>query len=125
MLKKYFHELLTLHSSPQEIALGACLGTLIGVLPTPGISLVLALIVLFVFPKASKIALLASIAFWNPLLTIPLGLVSYTLGRTLVETSAAWQYLLGNAIISVGLAGIVYLLVYVVASRREARKKGK
>lgn len=127
-LKEYLDELTKLHTKPHELALGAGVGAFIAILPTPGFNVLLALLVLLVAPRISKLALFAALAIFNPLVTIPFHAASLWLGNqlfaaepvvevTLLEGFFAWtrRYLVGNLIVASVSALVVAILTYTVA----------
>jgi uncharacterized protein (DUF2062 family) len=77
---KRLNKIRTVKKSPNYIALGFALGTLLAILPTPGISIIFGIILLLIFPKISKISMVAAIAVWNPFVTAPIYALSYQIG---------------------------------------------
>jgi len=127
--KKHIEELISVNTTPHSIASGFAIGTLIGILPTPGISMPIALLIVFIFPKINKISLVGAILFWNPLLTIPLYPPSYALGNMIFGNTEVIRYnlvlfdqaynftrrfLVGNAIIAITIAMTSYLITRIV-----------
>jgi uncharacterized protein len=129
--RKYFEKHLDLifqtKSSPHSIALGFALGTFIGILPTPGISLLLAIIIIFIFKRISKYSLIGAILLWNPLVQSPIYALSYKLGkliyrnRPIVEYQVTiykqvyeytLRYLTGNLILAITISILCYFLVF-------------
>ncbi|MDP3917483.1 MAG: DUF2062 domain-containing protein [Nanoarchaeota archaeon] len=83
-IKKYFKEVLEIKKTPHEIALGFAVGTFIGILPTPGINIILALIIIFIFKHLNKIAIFGGIAIFNPVTTTPLIYYAHRIGGLIV-----------------------------------------
>ena len=79
-LKNHFIEVLKIKKSPHSLALGFAIGTFISIIPTPGLNILIGLLILTIFPKVSKLSLLGAIFFWNPVLTIPIYTLAYKLG---------------------------------------------
>ena len=79
-IKARFKNLFKLHGNPHDIAMGFAIGTFWSFLPTPGLSIVLAMGTLFLFPKSNKISLAISLALWNPVIMLPLYLLGGKIG---------------------------------------------
>lgn len=119
-LKHHFKEVLALKTTPHEIALGFSVGTTIAILPTPGISILIGLLIILLYERISKISLFAAMAIFNPFVMAPVYVASYSLGNLLLGNAPVeiigftgiWEYtrrfLLGNVII----AGIIGMLSY-------------
>jgi uncharacterized protein len=125
-LKHHFQEVIRTKTSPHSIALGFAIGSFIGLLPTPGLNIILGIIVLLLFEKINKISLFAGILIWNPLTSIPIYLLSYKIGDFLFGKSVvvmyelnifqhiyffARRFLIGNFILAASIALISYFLV--------------
>ena len=128
-LKRYFNKVIKLKTSPHSVAAGFSIGTLIALLPTFGLGLLIGLAVLFIFKKISKISLLLSFIFWNPLVlafTYPL---SFSIGNKILSNSSVKVYsteflnsffaytrrfLVGNFILAVTLALASYLVILLI-----------
>ena len=138
-LVNHFQEVLKIKTSSQAIAAGFAVGTFLSILPMPGFSPVLAVIIVLIFKKISKIAIFVAMAIWNPVLLIPLYVVSYWLGDVLMGSVPLSsfnmtvlnrvyyftdRFLLGNLITAFVVAGICHGLVYLFWENR-ARKKQK
>lgn len=131
-LKQHFHDLFKLQKSPESLAMGFALGTLIAILPTFGFGILIGLLVILVFEKISKLSMLVSFAFWNPLLLAPLSVLSYKLGDILLGTEPiidykltvlqnffvfTKRYLLGNLIIAITFTVVSYFIIYYLAKK--------
>jgi uncharacterized protein (TIGR03546 family) len=142
--KKVFIKLIHQHDSPHEIALGACLGAFIGVLPVYGLHTVLVILVALIVRPANKIAIFLGTNISLPP-TIPLiTWVGYEIGRLILKgqyqplslmffkdltfqkiTSHYWPLFLGSLILGVISAVIVYgLTFFVVKKIKERRSRG-
>lgn len=123
----YIHELAISRTSERDVAGGAAIGTFIAVLPTPGVSILLGLLVVLIYPKVNKLALFGSMVIWNPLTNIPLTILSYKIGDLIFGSIAAVKYdptltsiiiefsrryLLGNLIVALTISIISYVVVY-------------
>jgi uncharacterized protein len=125
-IKKHFEEVLKIKTSSREIALGFAIGTLIAILPTFGFGIFIGLLVIFLFKKVSKIALLGAFVVWNPLVLALLYVPSYYLGDLIVGelptrtfrfefVSQVYvltrRYLVGNFVLAVVLSVVSYFVV--------------
>lgn len=79
-LKHHFHEVIKIKTTPHEIALGFSVGTFIGILPTPGFGILLAVLIFLIYEKISKLSLIGALAFWNPIVMMPIYFLSYKIG---------------------------------------------
>jgi len=137
-VKKHFREIAKTKKSPHAIALGFALGTMIGILPTPVISVFLGLLMILIFKNISKYALFIAIAFWNPFVMSPIYYYSFRLGTSifgnveptrfslhLLNVAYEWvlKYLVGNLILAVSISALSYLVIR--ASVAGFRKKYK
>lgn len=119
----HFQAIVRIKKSPHEIALGFAVGTFLVLLPTPGISFLLALLVLFLFPRINKFTLLGAFIVWNPLLSIPLAGAGYRIGNLLFAGEPVMRfrivllntiyhytlrYAVGNTILAMILASVSY-----------------
>lgn len=124
------------HTSADAVALGGALGTLIGIFPTPGFSILLALLALAAFPTMNKIALVTALAFWNPIVCGPLYHLAYGIGDILpaIITSSKFQivildqsysfshrFLAGIGIIAIICALVVYAGLWSITTWRQDR----
>lgn len=140
-VRKRVHDVVHQESSPESIAAGFAVGIAIGVLPSPGFGTILALALVLLFPKLSKLAVFAGLAVLNPLIEIPLFGVSLFLGSWLLGSpqvpvhdlsiiqqimSQFEAFLLGNLIIAVILTTTAYFSVlYAVRALRKKKAKAK
>ncbi|MFH1849696.1 MAG: DUF2062 domain-containing protein [archaeon] len=125
-ISAYLLEVAVIKSSPHSIALGFAVGTLIGILPTPGISFITGGIVILMFKSISKISLFAALVLFNPFVNIPFDIASYKLGNYIFQNAPVHEftipflntvyrftrrYLVGNAIIAVLMSILSYFMV--------------
>jgi len=137
-LKEHFLEVAKIKKSPHSIALGFAVGTLIAVLPTPGFSIIIGLIVIAVFKNISKIALLAAMIIWNPLVQAPLYFTSFWIGDTLFKDlpivnydltllektySFARRFLVGNFILAASMSLLSYFGLKFAVDRIKRKNK--
>ena len=128
--KRHHRKLMQERKTPHAIAFGFAIGTFISILPTPGFNLILGLLVSFFFPRASKLAIIASIFFWNPVTTFPVYALSYKIGGLIFQRVPHVQYdvtflntvynyskkfIVGNIILAFAIAPISYLIVKKIA----------
>lgn len=137
-LKKRIKVIIETKSSPDSIAAGFAVGTFIGIFPTPGVSVLLGLIALFIFPKLNKYALFIAIAFWNPIIQSPLYFLSYRIGNWIFGSEEVIRfqvhilneaynftrmYLVGNIILATSISLLSYFLIRYFASRHQMKRK--
>jgi len=135
-LKNHFIEVLKIKKTPQSIALGFAIGTFIAILPTFGLGLLIALFIISLFPKLSKISLIFAFVIWNPFVLISLYGLSYKLGEFLFGPAPyihyklnlfekvyflTRRYLVGNLIISLILSIISYLSILSIIYLRKIK----
>jgi len=91
-LKEHFKEIAKTKTDPHYIALGFALGALLAILPTPGFSILLGLAIIVIYPKISKYALLIAMVVFNPLVNIPLYILSFKIGNMLFSSEPIIKY---------------------------------
>src|SRR3989344_183487 len=138
-LKEWFLEILKEKKAPFEIALGFAIGIMIGVLPSPGLNIAIALGAVALF-KINKVATLAAIALTsNPLATPLIFLSSFKIGVWItratninikaisIETWTSYFKILviGNAVLTVAAGIISFTLVYFIFRRIEFKRLQK
>jgi len=82
--------------TPHHIALGAAIGTFVGLTPTPGVQMLLVLAVYYATRRVLKFNLPAGLAatyLSNPLTAAPLAWGSYQIGRLFVDGDLTWDEL--------------------------------
>ena len=136
-IKKHFQEVLEIKTTPQEIALGFAIGTFFANFPTFGIELLFIFLILIIFKKVSKVALLFAYVIWNPLITYPLAAVSYLIGDSILGDApviiirfALFQdiiqftvrYILGSIILATSIALISYYVVLYLAKKYQKKE---
>jgi uncharacterized protein (DUF2062 family) len=81
-VKNHFLKILELKMTPEEIALGFAVGTFIEILPSFfGIDYLLALLVILVYPKISKVSLFTSLIVLNMFILYPIHYLNYYIGN--------------------------------------------
>ena len=125
-VRNHFREIIRIKTSPHSIALGFAIGTFIKLLPTPGLNILLALLVVIIYKKVNKFALFGALLFWNPVFIIPLYTLSYEVGNMLFGATPVIKYnivildhiynfsrrfLVGNLIISTTISILSYPVV--------------
>jgi uncharacterized protein len=140
-IRRQYFQLLMEKTSAGNIALSFALGTFIAILPTPGFGIFIALLVAYFVKRLNNLSILASFAFWNPLLLAPVYLLSYKIGDWMFHPAMTmvsdieWvntviyflkSYMIGNAILAVLFSVGAYIGVYRIIEiykRRQAKKK--
>ena len=137
-MREHFDGVIKTKTSSRSIALGFAIGTLISILPTPGMNLLIGLLIILIFKSISKISLIASIFFWNPLTLIPIYYLSYALGNALLPSpqttvfdiqmfnliyNFSRNYIIGNLIIATIFTVGSYYLIYHLVERYKKRPK--
>ena len=79
--KEHVKRVIRIEESAHSIATGFAVGTMLALLPTFGLGIFIGLAVIIIFKKISKISMIASFAFWNPILLIPMYTLSYKIGE--------------------------------------------
>ena len=83
--KRIFKLLLVRQTSPHSIALGVALGCFFSVLPTPGVSSALVLLISYFWKKVNRLAALASLLIFNPFFLSPVYAFAYYLGECVLK----------------------------------------
>jgi uncharacterized protein len=138
IITEHFKRVIETKKSPHSIALGFTLGTLIALLPTPGFSVLIGILVVFIFNKINKYSLFGAIALWNPLVQIPIYTLSYKIGNLIFGSMPLVEYkisllhqiliytrrfLIGNVILAILISIISYIVVWLVASHYANKDK--
>ena len=129
--------MLRARATPHDIALGFACGTFWCILPTPGLSILLAFATAGLV-RMSRLSLVASVVVWNPLFVLPLypafalPLGQLLLGQTektefkieILNTVASLggKLFVGSAVVSVIVALIAYFLIRRAAEVYQRRK---
>lgn len=134
---RQFKDILKSNSSPESLAMGFSLGTLIAILPTPGFGVFVALFIALFFKKINKVAILASFTFWNPVIVAPIYWLSFELGHLFFTPDPSirfdmaifdqlyhysGKFILGNAMIAIFMSTISYVIVYFLAVKYLRKK---
>lgn len=125
-LKEHFENVLKVKNSPHEVGLGFAVGVLIAILPTPGFSVLLGVLIILVYKKISKYSLFGALAIFNPFFMIPFYYLSFKIGNMIfgaepvlrynivflnVVYNYTRRYLIGNLIVAIFFALISYFIV--------------
>lgn len=136
-IKHHFTEVIKLKKSPHSIALGFAIGTFIAIFPTLGLSIILALIIIAIYPKLNKFTLLGALIVWNPLVTAPIHLLGYKLGTLIFGSTPvikfnvvvinnlynfSRRFLLGVFILSLIISVLSYFIVKGIAQYYQNKK---
>jgi len=130
-------EIFNSNSSPESMAMGFSLATLIAILPTPGFGIFIALFIALFIKNINKVAIVASFTFWNPIVVAPLYWLSYELGNLFFTPDPSirfdlaifdqlyhysGRFIIGNAMLAIFMSTISYVVIYLLALSY-ARKK--
>jgi uncharacterized protein (DUF2062 family) len=80
-------QILQLDDTPHSVALGTAIGMFVGLTPTPGIQLLLVVVVAFLarpFFSFNRLAAFVTVTVSNPITTVPLFWLQYRFGRLFV-----------------------------------------
>lgn len=139
-MEKHFMNVVKIEKSSHSIALGFAIGTFIAIFPTAGLDIPIALLAILIYPKVNKLSLFGSFLFWNPIVSLPIILLSYKIGGFLFADAAVTGYnffwlnqlvdiskklLVGLAINAVVISILSYFIVRVIAHAYQGRKKSK
>jgi uncharacterized protein len=125
-------------TSVHSIAFSFAMGTFIAILPTPGFGVFIALLIAYFYKKLNNISILASFAFWNPLLLAPVYILSYKIGDWMFDsptiamvTDIAWintviyylkSYMVGNLISGIFFSSLSYYAIFKLIRAYQERK---
>lgn len=136
-IKKHFKEVLEIKTSPNEIAWGFAVGTFFANFPTFGLEFLLIFLIIIIFKRISKVSLLLAFVVWNPLITYPLGVVSYFIGNSILGDAPVItlkftlfheiiritiRYILGSLIIATFFALISYFIVLYLTKKYQKKE---
>ena len=131
--KRCFCNIVEAEASPHALALAFSLGTLISLLPTPGLNLALIALLTAVFKRIHKGALVASMGVWNIFVITPMYVLGHQVGTVLVGDTAVLPplpfadgrlsnlgaaFFVGNLIVAVAVTAVSYLTIRLAVSRR-------
>lgn len=131
-IKKHLKEVIALKTSPESIAIGFAIGTFFSLFPTFGLELIIIPVIILIFKRVSKVALLAAYVVWNPLITIPLFFLEYRLGDYILGDIPLTTYrfeilntvfvhsrrfIVGSFIVSVILSFISYFVMLKIVKK--------
>ena len=138
-IKYHFHEFMKTDTSEHSVALGFAIGTFINiVLPIPGINILVALFIFFLFKKVNKFSLFVALVVWNAFTLLPVYYLSYKIGNFLFASTPiakynivilnqiynfSRRYLIGNVILAFIISPLSYFIVKkIVRVYREEKK---
>ena len=139
-IRAKLREAFTEEYTPREIAASFALGTFITMLPTLGVGLLVFVVLALVFDRISKLALLASVVVFNPVVKWGVYVASFALGVAFLGpvdgvTTADISFssgpeivarlLVGNLILAVIATVVAYPAVYRLAVAYETTKAGE
>lgn len=131
MLKRTWQKLIIGDMTPFAIALGIALGTFAALLPTFGFSILIAIGLTAILPRVNKPAVLVALAFWNPLVQIPVYALSFEIGSFLFSGTPIVHYnfellnhlysftrrvFVGQLIVAVTFTALAYIITYTIVS---------
>jgi hypothetical protein len=129
--------MLKARATPHDIALGFACGTFWCILPTPGLSILLAFATAGLM-RMSRLSLVASVVVWNPLFVLPLyPTLALPIGQLLLDDAEKTEFkieilntvarlggklFVGSAIVSLIVAVVAYVLIRRAAEVYQKRK---
>lgn len=131
-IKNHFKDISQIKATPREIAIGFTIGTAIAILPTFGLGPFIALLIILIFKRISKISLLFSFVVWNPFILISLYPLEYYIGDLAVGNPPTTKfkleilnqifvysakYLIGNIIVTIILCITSYFVIYYLVKK--------
>ncbi len=137
-IKKLYADLINTQASPESLALGFAIGTLIAILPTPGFGIFVALFVSFLYKKINRLGIIVAFSIWNPVVLIPVYWLCYILGDMMFTPNPdirfayellnevyhySGKFMIGNLLIAVSVSLTSYYLVYQLLYLRNHRKE--
>lgn len=124
-------------ATPHDIALGFACGTFWCILPTPGLSILLAFATAGLV-RMSRLSLVASVVVWNPLFVLPLyPALALPLGQLMLGDAEKTEFkieilntvaslggklFVGSAVVSICVAFVAYFLIRRATEVYQARK---
>lgn len=113
--------------TPHQMALGVAFGTLVSLFPTFGFGAIIAIALLPFLPQMNKAAVFFGLAFWNPLVQIPIYALSLEIGSALYHggtvaiyhlelinqlATYALRFFIGHLAITILFTILSYSIVY-------------
>ncbi len=87
ILKYYYYQFVRLRATPEEVSRGLALGVFIGMTPTYGFQVAIA-ILLAIALKENKLAALIGVQITNPLTAVPIYIFNYKVGHFFIPVAA-------------------------------------
>jgi uncharacterized protein len=129
------------HHDPHGVALGVAIGSFIGILPVYGLHTILCVIVLFLIPRANKLAIILGTNVSLPPTVATITWTAYDIGRILLVNKhyppLSWGYLkdfkiskisefyyplfVGSVVLALLVAAVLYIITWTIAD--QFRKK--
>jgi len=123
-------------ASADQVARAFAIGTFIGLVPLPGVDIVLTAIVLRSFRQLERLPLFAAMTVWNNVVAAPLYAAGYRVGviclrlaplaieERVSHAAAAWtlRFLIGNVIVACVTAVASYFAVQQGFGRYKSRQ---
>jgi len=119
-LRKLYHQIIDINDTPEKIALGMAIGIALGILPTFGMGIILAIGLAFLL-KANRLSAILGTVIANPWIAPFFWMTSYAvgwllLGRGWADLQAEWELYKNNAKSLGELIGKDILLPYIIGN---------
>ena len=134
-IRQQWQDLMASEASATQVARAFAVGTFIGLVPLPGLDIVLTAVVLRSFRQLERLPLFAAMTVWNNVVAAPLYAAGYRLGAVClalaplaieekVPHAAVWplRFMIGNLIVASVTAVASYLAVQQGFGRYKSRK---
>ncbi|WP_422361419.1 DUF2062 domain-containing protein [Reichenbachiella sp.] len=136
-LKRHFLEVLRTKTSDHSVAMGFAVGSFVAILPTPGVSILIGIIIVAIFKKINKYALFLAMIVWNIWTLAPIYWASYEIGQAIFGNTevVVWEFeqldqafeytrrfLIGNLFLSIPISILSYFLMKAGVRRYKATK---
>ncbi|MFH1607741.1 MAG: DUF2062 domain-containing protein [archaeon] len=131
-IKKHLKEVLEIKTSPSSIAIGFAIGSFFGIFPTLGVEYLIMFLVILIFKKVSKVAMVAGYVLFNPFITFPIHILSYAIGNYLFSDAPVVfmrfetlgtiitytrRFIVGSFILATFISTISYFVIYYLTRR--------
>ena len=135
-IRRQWRDLMASEASAAQVARAFAVGTFIGLVPLPGLDIVLTAIVLRSFRQLERLPLFAAMTVWNNVVAAPLYAAGYKVGDVCLalaplaiegkvsHAAAGWalRFLIGNLLVACGTAIASYFAVEQAFGRYKSRK---
>ncbi|MDD3175962.1 MAG: DUF2062 domain-containing protein [Candidatus Nanoarchaeia archaeon] len=135
-IKNYLEEIIKIKQTPHSIASGFAIGTFISTMPTPGLNILLGVLISYFSKTINKLALFGGILFWNPLLTPITYSLAFKIGQFILDEHILFEptiyqlffhysktFLLGITILALITSIVSYLVVLIITYFYQKRNK--